>query len=241
MQDWIRLNRQQMEQDLAQAPDRLCLSAAFLAQHRSVLPLMDRYVQGKVIDLGCGTMPYKRFLIGKATTYHTLELRPASASITYVGDIQNMDMIEDRSYDSIICLEVLEHIPAPHKALQEMYRILSPGGTVLVSVPHLSRLHEEPYDFYRFTKYGLNHLFVQNGFEVLEIRLKGGIFSFLGHQISTFCLGSVWPVPGLRQLAWFLNKWIVTWPCYGLDRVTDRSGLFALGYVGVARKPGMDR
>ena len=122
-----------------------------------------------------------------------------------------------------------------------MRRILRPGGTVIVSVPHLSRLHEEPYDFYRFTRYGLRYLFEQHGFEVLEIQKKGGLFSFLGHQVSTLWLGLVWPIPGLRQFAWFLNKWLITWPCYGLDRITDRSGLFALGYVGIARKTSEDK
>ncbi|NIV38353.1 MAG: methyltransferase domain-containing protein [Anaerolineae bacterium] len=236
MQNWLRSSRQQIDRDLAQSLHRRYFSAAFLAQYKAVLPAIDRHVRGKVIDLGCGTMPFRETLSDKAEVYHTLELRPTSEETTYVGDIQDMHMIENGLYDSILCLEVLEHIPSPCMALREMHRILAPGGMVILSVPHLSRLHEEPYDFYRYTTHGLHYLLEEHGFEVLEIREKGGLFSFLGHQISTICLGMVWPVPGMRQLIWFLNKWLITLPSYGLDQIVDRSGIFALGYVGIARK-----
>jgi SAM-dependent methyltransferase len=202
---------------------------------------MHSYAHGAVIDLGCGTMPFQDMIGGKVSTYHTLDIEPRSEGTTYVGDIQDMDIIEDASYDLAICLEVLEHVPSPPSAVQEILRILKPGGVAVFSVPHLSRLHDEPEDYYRFTKYGLRHVLEDAGFEVLELREKGGLLAFLGHQVSTLLLTAVWPVPGLRQLTWFLNKWLITWPCYGLDRLTSRSGVFALGYVGLARNPGMEK
>jgi hypothetical protein len=71
---------------------------------------------------------------------------------------------------------------------------------------------------------------------VVEIHRKGGLVSFLGHQVSTLVLSTVWPVAVLRKPVWFLNKWLVTRLCYRVDSVSDRSGIFALGYVAVARK-----
>jgi SAM-dependent methyltransferase len=199
---------------------------------------MHQYVRGRVIDLGSGTMPFRGLLTDQVTSYDTLDIAPRSELTTYVGDIQDMKMIENGSYDSALCLEVLEHVPSPQRALQEMNRILRAGGLVIVSVPHLSRLHDEPDDYYRFTKYGLRYLLESAGFEVLALSMKGGLLAFLAHQASTLILSATWAVPGLRQLAWFLNKWLVTWPCFGLDRLTSGSGVFALGYVGVARKTG---
>lgn len=236
VQGWLRTNREKIEQDLSRSPERWDFSPAFLAQYRVLLPLIHRHVAGKTIDLGCGTMPFTDLLASRASTYHTLDLHPRSKEVTYVGDIQNMSMIPDGSYDSALSLEVLEHVQDPWQAVGEIHRILRPGGILIVSVPHLSRLHEEPHDYFRFTVYGLRHLLETSGFEVMEIRRKGGLISFLGHQVSTLLLSAVWPVAVLRKPLWFLNKWLVTRLCYRVDSISDHSGIFALGYVAAARK-----
>jgi SAM-dependent methyltransferase len=236
MQSWLRANRKKIEKDLSKSSQWHYFSPVFYAQYKAVLPMIARFVKGKTIDLGCGTMPFENLLVSKATVYHTLDLWPHSEKVTYIGDIQDMSMIASASYDSAICFEVLEHVSTPSLAINEIYRILRPGGILIISVPHLSRLHDEPYDYFRFTKYGLRCLLENEGFEVSEIKEKGGLFSFLGHQISTILLSTVWSVPGLRQITWFLNKFLVTKACYKMDRLFDEAEVFALGYVGVARK-----
>ena len=201
------------------------------------LPLISHHAQGRTIDLGCGLMPFGHTLPETVTAYHTLDLWPRSERTTYVGDIQDMNMIEDATYDTALCFDVLEHVPEPARAMGEIYRILRPGGCAIIAVPHLSRLHDEPLDFYRYTRYGLQHLFLSSGFELEEIRQRGGIFSFVGHQVSSLLIAATWHVPGVRQVAWLLNKWLITLPCYAIDRVTAGAGLLALGYVGVGRRP----
>lgn len=236
VQSYLRTNREKIEQDLSRSPEWWDFSPGFLAQYRVLLPLIERYVMGETIDLGCGTMPFSNHLASRASTYHTLDLRPHSKDVTYVGDIQHMPMIPDESYDCALSLEVLEHVQDPRQALREIHRILRPNGILIVSVPHLSRLHEEPHDYFRFTSYGLRHVLETTGFEVVEIHRKGGLVSFLGHQVSTLLLSAVWAIAVLRKPFWFLNKWLVTRLCYRVDSLSDRSGIFALGYVAVARK-----
>ena len=238
LRDWLRENRRRMERDLAGSSWHRYISAATYAQYRAAVPFLRRYVWGETIDLGCGESPFRVLLPEAVTTYHTLDLFSPAGEVTYVGDIQDMSMIPDGRYDSALCFQVLEHVPDPHKAMCEAYRILKPGGVMVVSVPHLSRLHDEPHDYHRFTVYGVRRLFERAGFTVVAIRRKAGLFSFLGHQASSVLLSAVWPVPGLRQIAWFLNAAFLLYPCYGLDRLFCRSDVLALGYVAVGQKPG---
>ncbi|HLF24924.1 MAG TPA: class I SAM-dependent methyltransferase [Anaerolineae bacterium] len=241
VRDIVALNRRKIERDLRDSPRRRYFSAILLGQYRVTVPLIQKYATGALIDLGCGVMPYRSFIEDHVSRYDSLDPRPQLPGITYQADIQAMAQILDATYDSAICLEVLEHVPEPFKAMAEIYRILKPGGILIVSVPHLSRLHEEPYDFFRFTRYGLMSLFQTAGFEVVQIVLRGGLFSFLSHQVSTITLGLTWSIPLVRTVVFFLNEWLCVRPSYFLDAHLDRSGIFALGYTCVVRKPQEDR
>lgn len=77
----------------------------------------------------------------------------------YVLDVQNMYLIKDEEVDVVFCLEVLEHVQNPFKAVSEIYRILKPGGLIIGSVPFIFPIHDEPHDYFRFTRYGISYLF----------------------------------------------------------------------------------
>jgi SAM-dependent methyltransferase len=236
MKEWIRANRKRLEQDTLYSSRRPFFSPVYYGQYRVTLPLLKQFAHGRLIDLGCGDMPFRDLLARQIELYESLDLFPRSNQVTYTGDIQHMDMIPSDTYDTAICLEVLEHVADPFLAVREIHRVLKMGGVLIVSVPHLSRLHDEPHDYYRYTRYGLRHLLEQNGFSVEILERRGGLFSFLGHQISTLVLGLVWRIPILKHVAWFLNSWLIVRGAYLLDRCLDRSGIFALGYTAVACK-----
>jgi len=229
-------NRAEIDQVWTNIADRRFLSPAFYGQYTVVPKLLQRYAHGRVIDLGCGIMPFRELLAAQTTLYHGLDIGLTSPHMALIGDVQNLGMFADSSYDVAICLEVFEHLPEPQQALAELARILRPGSILILSVPHLSRIHEAPHDYYRFTEYALHYLLKSQGFTVLELERRGGLFSFLGHQLSSLLLTVTWRLPLLGKLAWFVNKWLITLGCYQLDQQLDRSGVFALGYVVVARK-----
>ncbi len=236
LQSFIRNGRQSLERDLAASPRKQYFSPAAYSQYAVTLPLLIQVAQGRLIDLGCGNMPFRSFVSAQVAGYDSLDLFPRRTDVTYVGDVQAMPMVPSNAYDTALCLEVLEHVPNPCAAVGEIWRVLKPGARLVMSVPHLSRLHDEPHDYYRYTRHGVRHLLEQAGFEVVILVKRGGLLSFLGHQVSTTLLGLTWGVPLLRDLTWFLNEWLVTRPCWWLDEQLDHAGLFALGYSAVAQK-----
>lgn len=72
------------------------------------------------------------------------------------------------TFDAVIIMEVLEHVPEPHRAALEIHRLLKPGGRLIASTPFLFPIHDRPYDYFRYTRYGLVYLF--RNFTDLEVR-----------------------------------------------------------------------
>ena len=231
-------NRRAFNSETRGKEARKYFSPATLCQFEITLPIALSHARGDLLDVGAGDVPYREQFAGRVNLYHTLDHEKRTDDIDFESDAQDMSgVVPNDRYDTMLLLEVLEHVSNPFRVVSELFRGLRPGGKVILSVPHLSRLHEEPYDFYRYTHYGLRHLFEGAGFDVVELIPRGGLFCFLGHQVSTTLICSTWHLPVIKQLVFFLNRWLVVHPCFWLDRHTDSKKLFALGYVLVARKP----
>ena len=107
---------------------------------------------------------------------------------------------------------------------------------MIITVPHLSRLHEEPHDYFRFTVFGLRKMFFESGFKEISILPLGGLFSFLGHQLSTILLCSAWNIPIIKNIVFILNKVLFVKLLYLFDKHIDKRKIFALGYASVLEK-----
>ena len=232
----LEKNRKKIDQDMPSIVERQYFSPALHALVKIILPTFKKHISGEVIDVGCGDMPFKVQISESGSVYDTLDIEARTEGVKYIGSVLDMHMIDDCTYDTAICLEVLEHVPQPFKAANELNRILKPNGTFIMSVPHLSRLHEQPHDYYRYTKYGIRALLEDNGFEILEMKVCGGIFSFLGHQISTIFLCCFFHIPILKQIVFFLNKWLIVKPFVWIDEKLGENSVMPLGYLCVAKK-----
>lgn len=201
---------------------------------RVLRPLLDKHGHGRILDAGAGGAAYRRVLSQQASEYISLDISDERARPTVVGSVLALPFV-DCSFDTVFCSQVLEHVPKPEAALKELERILAPGGVLILSAPHLAYLHNEPHDYFRFTRHGLVHLCSEVGLQVEEIRPAGGLLSFLGHIPSVVGKALLRPLPIVYDAFLALNAvWsrAVAW----LDERIERRKLFALNYVVVARK-----
>lgn len=138
------------------------------AMHRRIFPtahklLLDRSLdaplqqtRGDVLVIGAGKVDY-RALMPNASSVLCTDI-DASETVDLVADAHDLP-IEDSRFDSVVAIEVFEHLRNPRKAMEEIGRVLRPGGRVLISVPFMFRVHGDPHDYQRFTASGLEVLF----------------------------------------------------------------------------------
>ena len=149
--------------------------------------------RGGVIDVGAGESPW-RFLLNSKCDYVGLDIansddfkmQSSREGITYYegGDFP----FPDKEFSAAICIETLEHVSEPKQMLAEIFRVLDDGGTLLISVPWSARRHHIPYDFFRYTPEGLNHLLVQAGFVGIEISSRGSEAHVIANKLFIFAI-----------------------------------------------------
>lgn len=136
------------------------------------------------------------------------------------------------SFDAAVNIVTLEHVREPAAVVTEFYRILRPGGSLLLVVPHEWEEHQTPHDYFRYTQYGIRHLLECAGFTSIDSKPVGGFFRLLSRRLFNalqFFPGIWFPV-GLVLFALPALVFPV------LDRL-DTKRNFTLGYICTARKP----
>jgi SAM-dependent methyltransferase len=152
---------------------------------RSLRKASMKYLHGRLIDIGCGTKPYQKMLKPYIEEHIGLDHEECQHDHSYIdifGSAYDIPSDND-SFDTAICTAVLEHLEEPQIALKECYRILKPQGIAIYTVPFIWHLHEEPRDFYRYSKYGLTYLFEKTGFKVIELHALSGFWVTFGQLL----------------------------------------------------------
>jgi SAM-dependent methyltransferase len=154
---------------------------------RRLLATASAEVRGRTLDLGCGGKRYAA-LFPDVSRSIFLDLPSNSASeknVTVWGDGRSLPF-RSGVFDSVLCTEVIEHVPTPDRVFAEAYRVLRPGGHLVLTTPQTWGLHEVPHDYYRYTEYGLRFLAETAGFRVERVEPTCGIWATVGQRLSSF-------------------------------------------------------
>lgn len=139
---------------------------------------------GRVLDAGAGDGRYAELF--RASEYESADfcqVAKAYANVTYVCDLGAIP-VEAARYDLVLCTQVLEHVPEPGQVLAELFRVLKPRGQLWLTVPFFYEEHETPYDFYRYTQYGLRYVVERAGFQIARLEWLEGYAATAAYQLG---------------------------------------------------------
>lgn len=132
---------------------------------RDVFRSLVSYLKGDCLDVGAGMSRYKSMLLQQVTSYTTMDIE-AFPGIDVVGDALRPPF-PDASFDSIISMHVLEHVKEPWVMIEQIKRMLRPGGIAIICAPFMYPYHADPHDYFRFSEEGIRHLFERVQMNVL--------------------------------------------------------------------------
>lgn len=193
------------------------------------------YIKGDILDIGSGKSDRYSYLFNKSK-YITLD-NNSNFKTDLMADAQNIPL-PDESFDSIISTQTLEHLPEPAKAIKEFYRLLKKDSYCLVTVPFFNELHDEPYDFWRFTKFSLEKIFKDSGFKIITLEQRGGFFTTICQLVVRYLINKF----DLTKKRWgkIANPFFKVFAkiMFFLDKIDNnqKNRKFALGWLVLAQK-----
>ncbi len=226
------------------------VNGKFMASHRLV-PVASRlcfehlieayenaltgYAAGRLLDLGCGYVPYYemyRSLVQDVTCVDWERSLHKSDYLDEIADLNEPLPFASESFDTVLLTDVLEHIFNPVQLVSEISRILRPSGNLIIGVPFLYWLHEQPHDYYRYTEFALRKMCGGSGLDVVQLRPYGGAPEVLV-DITAKCMaprfGSICKL--------YISVWSAILRLKPFRSLSHRTAsLFPLGYVVVATK-----
>jgi glycosyltransferase involved in cell wall biosynthesis/SAM-dependent methyltransferase len=138
----------------------------------------------RVLDVGAGEAPYRELFehAEYVTSDWTHSVHPGARAVDIVGPADDLP-VDDESFDHVLLTEVLEHTADPTGVVRELHRILRPGGELHMTTPFVWELHELPFDFFRYTPWGLERILRAAGFAAVDIAPRNDIFQTLGQMM----------------------------------------------------------
>ncbi len=158
----------------------------YLVHHylfRDMKAAVYQYASGKLLDIGCGNKPYRIWMLEKGCEVTGCDIEQSSEQLVDIICPATNIPLPDAGFDTVFSSQVLEHVAEHGKMLDECYRLLKPGGYLIISAPMFWEHHESPHDYFRFTRFGFQHLLEKRGFRIALIKANGGKWALQGQAI----------------------------------------------------------
>ena len=149
---------------------------------KNKIEILSKRLSGNILDFGCGAKPYAQYFT-HADEYMGLDIEKSGhihtdeqIDVYYDGKVIPFD---ENHFDAVFSSEVFEHIFNLEEVLTEIQRVLKPGGKLLFTCPFAWPEHEVPYDFARYSSFGIKAVIERNGFKVVEQHKTGNFFEVI--------------------------------------------------------------
>lgn len=201
---------------------------------------LEKFIKGQAskkytLDLGCANSPYSQYFPHRVG----FDVVPG-VGVDVLGDAHSLPF-EDNKFDMVLCTEVLEHLHSPHVAIAEMNRVLKVGGMLILTTRFIFPLHDTPNDYFRYTKYGLQHLLRE--WQILELREEVGTQETIAVLLQRIAFQSqLYGGAITKGIIFFIAKIIFLLPKmtkreYGdIRKTSEVSHILASGYYVVCKK-----
>lgn len=193
----------------------------------------------RVLDAGAGEGQYAHHFASQRYCGVDLAVGDAAWDYSRLDVLANLTALPFRQgvFDAALNVVTLEHLREPGLALAEIARTLAPGGRLLLAAPHEWEVHQQPHDYFRYTRYGLQYLLEKAGLEIVEIRAVGGYFRLVARRLLN---GLQFFAGGVRWLGFVPAAVVLVPPALILPFLDALDGErnFTLGYICMARKQG---
>lgn len=204
-----RINKEQFEPTLL----GIFINPFFIARKGLLNAVKDLGIQisGKTLDVGCGTKPYEKYF--KSSQYIGLEIEStihrqySKADFFYDG---NKFPFAKKEFDSLVTNQVFEHVFNPYEFMKEINRVLKPNGRLLITVPFVWDEHEQPYDFARYSSFGLKFILEQNGFEIIELKKSIDDFKIIVQLLNAYIYKVVFKYKLIKKIVTFFITSAIT-------------------------------
>jgi SAM-dependent methyltransferase len=216
--------------------NELAVHSRFIAaiQLKHYSEALRKYAKGQMLDLGCGKVPLYGIYKDKVESVKCADWEGTLHKNEFIDsyfDFNYSFPLSANEFDTVLATDVLEHIYNPDNFWKETTRILKQNGILILGVPFFYKLHEEPYDYFRYTKYILSKYCNDNDLRILDLYPYGGsieiLIDFLAKHISWSKL--------LSKINYSLGSWI-SGSRLGRMIYEKTSSKFPLGYILIAEK-----
>ncbi|MEZ7206928.1 class I SAM-dependent methyltransferase [Pseudoalteromonas sp. DY56-GL79] len=196
------------------------------------------FVTGSLLDLGCGKVPFYQAYSSNVSQTTCVDWGESLHQSSYVDELCDLNQplpFATETFDTVLSSDVLEHLLEPQMTIREVARVLTPNGTFIFNTPFMYWLHEQPHDYYRYTRFAIERMASEAGLEVVVLNEVGGALEVAADVLSKFF--NKLPILG-KPVCWLIQSAAIALARTRLgQKIMQRTqSVMPMGYFTVLRK-----